>query len=265
MGFVLGVILHLTCHPSAESQIHSPALLGFPLQERLLYSICEVQSIPFSKCWVWNKGTDCLSWCSYHLSESSHMMRAMVWFSGVPQQGRGRKAFLQILPSSECSGHRSLPGAVDMIWRSAGVIRHCFSWAAVIVLSQGSVVVNHQVSNRSAMRQTSLCLEKLGQELLSSYVQSPPPERQHGGTCWTLDRMLICCLFKYFFFLYSALLLSQAPLSHGVCVCRRKVWGANSAGTDLTPEEPQGSRTIMEKKTNLCSCGSPTDSRSFHI
>lgn len=51
-----------------------------------------------------------------------------------------------------------------------------------------------------------------------------------------------------FFSLYSALLLSQGPLSHGVCVCRREVLGAISAEADLTPEELQGSRTVMEKK-----------------
>lgn len=120
--------------PPAESQIHSPALLGLPLQEGLLCSISEVQPIPFSKCCLCNKGTDCLSWCSWlsSLRESSHMVRATVWFTGVTQQGRERKAFLQILPSSECYGHRSLLRAEDLICRNAAVIPVTgFSWAAL--------------------------------------------------------------------------------------------------------------------------------------
>lgn len=35
-------------------------------------------------------------------------------------------------------------------------------------------------------------------------------------------------------------------------MCNRKVQGANSAETELTPEELQGSRTIMERKKNPC-------------
>lgn len=72
---------------------------------------------------------------------------------------------LEILPSSECYGHRSL-------LRGYGLdLKECRSYpchwvlmgsSSIIVLSQGSARVDHQASIRSAMRQTSLCLEKLG-------------------------------------------------------------------------------------------------------
>lgn len=147
--------------PSAESQIHSPALLGLPVQEGLLYSISEVQSIPLSKCCVWSKGTDCLSWCSWHyLSENHH-----VW--GGPQcdlvvslkGGREKSSFKYSLLLKVMATGVSLElwtwseGQQELSLSLASHGLLCYS-----VVTMGSVVVNHQASNRSAMRH--LCVWK---------------------------------------------------------------------------------------------------------